>query len=125
MDKDVYVVVSTSIIDCYKRSSTDVRTEHVVGYDNARRHALLQYLEEFEPEDVSYYDVELPETINIDEMWEFFQNNSETLFEGEYINDPRFRVEIERVETTYTTPGDLTAALGAWQEYVEENETEA
>ncbi len=118
MDREVYSVTTTSINEG-RPSVTHVKNEYVVGYDNAQRYALLQYLREMGPQQASYHDVELPDALDSEQLWEFFEGNAKELFWGESINCFRFRVDIDRVETTYTTPAELRVYMEPWREYVE------
>ena len=117
MDREVYSVTTTSI-DEVRPPTTHVKTEYVVGYDNAQRYALLQYLREMGPEQAIDHDVELPDALDSEQLWEFFEGNAKELFWGESINCFRFRVDIDRVETIYTPPVALRVFMEPWRKYI-------
>ena len=117
MDREVYSVTTTSI-DEVRPPTTHVKTEYVVGYDNAQRYALLQYLREMGPEQAIDHDVELPDALDSEQVWEFFEGNAKELFWGESINCFRFRVDVDRVEATYITPAELRVFMEPWRKYI-------
>lgn len=112
----IYVITVTSTSDCYKRPHADTWAKTATSYEDAKAVAAQIYLEhvsdyetfEYEKDLFGEFQAAISDTDDIvTSVYDFFTENSDTLFQGEYV-PCTFSVDLSEEATTTCSSEKIT-----------------
>lgn len=112
----IYVITVTSTSDDYKRPHADTWAKTATSYEDAKAVAAQIYLEHVSDYETFYHEEDLFSEFQaaisdtddiVTAVYDFFEENCDDLFQGEYV-PCTFSVELSEEETTTCSPEKIT-----------------